>query len=237
MFVKPEILVICPTAAGRLYLGVLLGRLWYQPLLVKTVDDAIRHAQRARFAVIAFDGDIPDGALQSAIAVLKTHPSTAGAPVVVFSSRCGSQTIDPLTHLGCESVLPRPIDFSATYATLARLTGQVRRQARIPLLLDVSVEEELFDTMPVCTNLSEGGLFLRTHTPPAPGTSLHLRFTLPRDEVLISASGAVVHHAQLGSTLEREPGAGLRFTYLAEPDLFRIRQFVHRTTLGDLKWD
>lgn len=236
MFVKPQVLVVCPTAAGRLYLGVLLGRLWYQPLLAKTVEEAVHHAHRVRFAVIALDGDIPEDALRNAIAIFKTHPITSVAPLVVFTSQ-GSPTFDYCLSLGCESILPRPIDFSATYATFARLTGQVRRQARIAVLRDVAVDEELFDTMPVCTNLSEGGLFLRTHTPPEERTLLHLSFHLPQDTIPLAATASVVHRCPLGSTLELEPGAGLLFTELSEQDLLRIRQFVHHQTLGDLKWD
>lgn len=236
MFVKPEILVICPTAAGRLYLGVLLGRIWYQPLLAKIVDEAIHHAHRAKFAAIALDGDMHDEALLSTVSILKTHPITAGAPLVVFSSKT-TPVAGTLLQRGCAAVLPRPVDFSATYATFARLTGQVRRQARIQLLIDVAVQEELFDTMPVCTNISEGGMFLRTHTPPAEGTLLHVKFSLPREAVPLEATAVVVHQCPLGSTLEHEPGAGVRFTSLADQDLLRIRQFVHRQTLGDLRWD
>lgn len=235
MFVKPEILVICPTAAGRLFLGVLLGRLWYQPLLVKTVDEAIHYAHRAKFAVIAIDGDMPDDALHSVLSVLRTHPETAKVPVVAFSTK--PSAAGSLLQRQCETVLPRPIDYSATYATFARLTGQVRRQARIPLLADVAVQEDIFDTMPVCTNLSEGGMFLRTHTPPEEGTILHLRFSLPQDDVPLAATASVVHRTPLGSTLEHEPGAGVRFTSLSEPDLLRIRKFVHRKMLGDLRWE
>ncbi len=236
MFVKPEILVVCPTAAGRLYLGVLLGRLWYQPLLARTVDEAVHHAHRTKFAAIALDGDLPDETLQRTLSVLKTHPMTAGAPLVVFTSHAGGQC-KALLHSKCETILPRPIDFSATYSTFARLTGQVRQQARIPVQVDVAADENLFDTMPVCTNISEGGLFLRTHTPPDAGTLLHLRFTLPQDDAAISAVAAVVHRSPLGSTLEHEPGTGMKFTSLAEQDLLRIRSFVHHKTLGDLRWD
>ncbi|MDH4162824.1 MAG: PilZ domain-containing protein [Nitrospirota bacterium] len=236
MFVKPEVLVICPTAAGRMYLGVLLGRIWYQPLLARTVDEAIHHANRSRFAVQILDGDLPLETFKSAIAVIKTHPLTKTIPLVVFASTTAAPPAETLRALGCECVLPKPVDFSLTYATLARLSGQTRHQARVSLHLEVTLEEQLPEAMLICTNISEGGMFLRTPSPPAAGSVLRIRFTLPQDNQLIKAAATVVHRMQLGTTMEKEPGVGLRFSSLAEQDLARIRLFVQRQILGDLRW-
>lgn len=88
----------------------------------------------------------------------------------------------------------------------------------------------------ICTNLSEGGLYLRTPSSPDAGTVLRLRLTLPQDTQPIRAAATVVHRMPLGTTMEQEPGMGLRFSTLSDQDLQRIRQFVQRQTLGDLRW-
>lgn len=236
MFVKPEVLVICPTAAGRMYLGVLLGRLWYQPMLARTVDEAIHHAHRTKFAVQILDADLPEDTLMSAISVIRTHPLTGQVPLVLFATAAAAVPSDKLKSLGCEAFLPKPVDFPLTYATLARLSGQTRQQARVDLHLDVYLEESRPETMLISTNLSEGGMFLRTPSPPATGTDIRIRFSLPQEDRQVFATARVMHAVPLTPAMEREPGIGCRFTALSDEDLARVRRFVQRQLLGDLRW-
>ena len=55
---KKQVLIICHTAAGQMYLGVLMNRIWFSPVLASTPDEGIRLARKESFSLILFDGDV-----------------------------------------------------------------------------------------------------------------------------------------------------------------------------------
>lgn len=77
----------------------------------------------------------------------------------------------------------------------------------------------------VTADISEGGLFVATHTLPPIGCEIDLRFSLPSGPEL-RTRGVVrwlrdAHEADSGP-----PGIGVEFRALAEHDLALIRAFV-----------
>jgi CheY-like chemotaxis protein len=61
---------------------------------------------------------------------LKANPHTAGIPVLVVSAAGADQSIrGQLFELGAEEVLAKPIDLSATFATVERLAARGRSPA------------------------------------------------------------------------------------------------------------
>ena len=123
------------------------------------------------------------------------------------------------------------------YGILARLSGQPRTTPRIPVKLRVEIEEGTPEEALICTNLSEGGLYLRTLEPLSEGTVLHIKFTLPHDTVPIKVTTEVVWTLSLGTQFKAEPGMGLHFIDMPEGTLLRIRNYVQWEMLGDLDWN
>ncbi len=233
---KKHVLIICRTAAGQMYLGVLLNRLWYSPVLAKTPEEGIRIAQTTGLSLILFDADISQSELASAVSLLRTHPSFTGIPLVVFMTEASADTNEMLLSQGCSAILTKPLDLAIVHGVLGRLSGQPRSTFRVPVKMRVEIEEGTPEKFLTCINVSEGGLYLRSADPLPGGEVLHVTFTLPHDSEPIKVAAEVVRSLRLGTELNAEPGMGLRFLDISEDTLSRIRNFVQWEMMGDLEW-
>jgi uncharacterized protein (TIGR02266 family) len=233
---KKQVLIICRTAAGQMYLGVLLNRIWYSPVLAKTPQEGLSLAQNTPFAMILYDGDFAEIELQPAVTLLRTDPTVKSIPLVVFMTNNNPATTETLLSLGCSAILTKPLDLAIVYGILARLSGQPRTTPRIPVKLRVEIDEGTPEKALTCINLSEGGLYLRTLGPLPEGRILHIKFTLPHDTIPIKLTAEVVRTLSLGAQFEGEPGMGLHFIDMPEDTLLRIRNYVQWEMLGDLDW-
>jgi uncharacterized protein (TIGR02266 family) len=220
-----------------MYLGVLLNRIWFTPIVVHSVDEAIDAAQTNQFSVILFDIDLPDRELRPALALLRSDPAVKDIPLVVFIRKDRVAESQTLVEQGCSAVVAKPLELGLLYSILNRLSGQPRATARVPVKMRVDIEEGVPAATLTCINISEGGLFLRTATPLVEGTVIHMRFTLPRDEEPIETAGKVVRTIPLGREVAMEPGMGLCF--LDQPDdvCRRLKNFVQWEMIGDLEWE
>lgn len=234
---KKNILIICRSAAGQMYLGVLLGRFWYMPLLAKTTEEGIRLTQKKNFSLIVLDGDLPDQERKMAISLLRSHAAVRELPLIVFITTENAVENKTLLAEGCSAIITKPVDLAMLYGIISRLTGLQRDTPRIAVKFRVAVAEGTPEKELTCINLSEGGLYLRTHEPMPENTVLHLSFALPRSTETLSAAGEVVRTALLSTEMEAEPGMGLRFVDLPEEVLLQIRNFVQWEMIGDLEWE
>ena len=233
---KKQVLIICRTAAGQMYLGVLLNRIWYAPVLVKTPEEGVRIAQSTSFSLLLFDGDISEFELEPAITLLRTEPAVKNQPLVIFMTNTNPAVSEKLLSMGCTAILTKPLDLAIVYGILARLSGQPRNTPRIPVKIRTEIEEGTPEKTLTCINLSEGGIYLRTIEPLPGGTILHIKFTLPYDTQPIELTAEVVRTLPLEIQLETEPGMGLRFIDISDDTLLRIRNFVQWEMMGDLEW-
>lgn len=234
---KKPVLVICRASAGQMYLGVLLNRIWYSPILAKTPEEGILLAQQHPFSLLLLDGDLPGNDLQSAVSLLRTNPLVKDQPLVVFITRENPVSNEALIAQGCSAVLTKPLDLSFVYGVLARLSGQPRNTPRIPIRMRVEIEEERPEKTLTCVNISEGGLYLRTSEPLPEKDILHLKFILPHSTEQLEATAEVVRTAPLGTQIEGEPGMGLQFLNIPESIRQQIRNFVQWEMIGDLEWE
>ena len=80
---KKQVLIICHSAAGQMYFGVLLSRIWFSPVLARTPDEGIRLARKSHFSLILLDGDVAEPELKTAITLLRSDQTLKGQPLVV----------------------------------------------------------------------------------------------------------------------------------------------------------
>ena len=236
---KKQVLIICHTAAGQMYLGVLMNRIWFSPVLASTPDEGIRLARKESFSLILFDGDVGEPGISTAITLLRTDPVLKELPLVVFITDDNIGMNQTLLDRGCAAVLTKPLDLAIMYGVLARLSGQPRTTPRITVKMRVHVEiaEGTPENVLASVNLSESGLYLRTLQPLPEGSLLHIKFTLPHDTETIELSAEVVRALPLGTQFEVEPGMGLRFVDIPENTLLKIRNFIQWEVTGDLEWN
>jgi uncharacterized protein (TIGR02266 family) len=233
---KKQVLIICHTAAGQMYLGVLLNRIWYSPVLARTPEEGLLLARKNQFSLILFDGDVVDHELKNAITLLRSEETLRHQPLVVFMTTNNANVSEKLLAQGCSAVLTKPLDLAIVYGVLAQLSGQPRNTPRVPVKFPVEIEEGKPDKVLTSVNLSEGGLYLRTAAPLPEGTSIHVKFTLPHDTMPIEMEVLVVRTLPLGTSFDVEPGMGVRFSDIPDETLVRIRNFVQWEMTGDLEW-
>lgn len=233
---KQSVLIICRSAAGQMYLGVLLNRIWFSPALARTAEEGIRLAQTMPFSLVLLDGDIAEPELRIALTLLKAEPTLKNLPLVVFLTNDNPTLTQDLLAKGCSAVLIKPLDLTILYGVLQRLSGQPRHTPRVPVKIRVEIREGTPEKSLTSVDISEGGIYLRTVAPLPEGTVIHVKFSLPLDMEPIELSAKVVRTLPLAIQMQAEPGMGLSFLNAPENTVERIKNFVQWETIGDLEW-
>jgi len=235
---KKKVLVICRSSVGQMYLGVVLNRIWYTPVLAKTAGEGVLLARDNDFTMVLFDADLPDDERIAAATAMKADPSLAEIPRIALLTTNSYTLPESLLPEGWAAIVSKPIaDIAQLYDVLRRMSEEPRKTPRVPARMRVEIEEQAPQRYLTAVNISEGGIYLRTHAPLPENTLLHLLFTLPLDADTIRVAGTVVRTYHLAAHLETEPGMGLRFIDLADETRSRIRNFVQWSLIGDLEWE
>jgi uncharacterized protein (TIGR02266 family) len=234
---KKQVLIICSLSTSQMYLGVLLNRIWYMPVVATSAEEGVDLAQNTPFSVILFDMDLPEKEQGRILSLLRTDPAVRGIPLVVFLPKDRSASGERLLAQGCSAVITKPLDLSLLYGLLNRLTGQPRATARVPVKMQVAITEGSPAATLTCTNISEGGVFLRTATPLAEGSVITMRFSLPRDPDVIEIAGKVARTISFERRMTAEPGMGLSFLDPSEDLRQKLKNFVQWEMMGDLEWE
>ena len=234
---KKQVLVICHSAASQMYLGVVLNRIWYAPALAKTAREGVDLSRTIPFSLIAFDADLPEQELLSSLSILRSDESVRKLPLALFLSSGGAVSHEALLAQGCSAVMTKPLDLTLVYGVLSRLSGQPRTYPRAAAKFRVEIAEGTPEPVLTCVNISEGGLYLRTHSPLKEQTILHLKFSLPLGTEMIETAGEVVRTALLEARMHTEPGMGIQFIDLPETTRQQIKNYVQWELIGDLEWE
>ncbi len=100
-----------------------------------------------------------------------------------------------------------------------------RLTRRVSVCLGVGFESEAIAFTGVTSDISEGGLFVATHTLPPVGCEIGLRFSLPSGPE-VRTRGIVRWLRDSHETEAAPPGIGVQFSAIEEHDLALIRDFV-----------
>jgi uncharacterized protein (TIGR02266 family) len=103
--------------------------------------------------------------------------------------------------------------------------GHHRVTRRVTVCLGVGFESDAMAFTGVTADISEGGMFVATHSLPPIGSEIALRFALPAGPEL--QTRAIVRWLRDShETDTAPPGMGVQFSALAEHDLALIRDFI-----------
>lgn len=119
----------------------------------------------------------------------------------------------------------------AIVTEIASTNDSDRRAApRVFVDLEVDYASEENYLFAYITDISETGIFVRTTTPEAPGTLLHLRFEADDGLGTIAAEGKViwVNPYRPGAPDNLHPGMGVRFTALDDELRDRLLELIRR---------
>jgi type IV pilus assembly protein PilZ len=155
------------------------------------------------------------------------------ASVLVFSGTIGSAAeARQLSDLGVAGFVN---EYAGTHHILPALAPHLdperhRRRQSPRVALDIPITWRMDRTIAtaVALNIGEGGLAIRSTTPPPVGTTMRLRFRLPRAAQPIETEGVV---AWTG----RQVGMGVSFTHLSDTQRAAIRDLVQGRFFGNRK--
>ncbi len=239
---KKPILVICHTQACQMYIGILLNRIWYAPILAKNAGEGIFLAKKSEpLSLVILDSDLPEDKFRSALTLLRTDDTVKNLPLVIITSRNDTEYTESLLSKGCSAVLTKPLNVSITFGVLGQLSNQPRIHPRASARIEVEIDDGSTQIVLPCVDISEGGLYLRTHTPLLEKTVLTVKFRLPHGteelEMIAEVTAEVVRTSPLGARMSAEPGMALRFLTISEEIKEQIRNFVQWEVTGDLEWE
>ncbi len=112
---------------------------------------------------------------------------------------------------------------STTRGSLESMSEENKRiQTRVPA--DIKVDYRTVGTFVTdyTTNLSRGGVFVKTSLPLEPGEKVRLRVTIPGQDLPFPLDGVVRWHRKVGDE-SGDPGMGIEFTDFSD----ELKQSLH----------
>lgn len=222
-----------------MYVGILVKRLGYKTYLARDGAEAIRLAREKKPSIIVLDYLMPKMDGSECLKTIREDREIGNTPVIMITSYDKDIDIDEIERLGCSSYLHKPIDISSFYSALRGCNREDargfnrREKIRTPLNLKVSIESQDERRELYMSELSEGGLYLRTVAPFGIGTVLDIEFKVDDDDP-VELKGQVVHTNSLSPELDSEPGMGVKFLSVPEDVKLRIHSLIMKQIAKDL---
>jgi uncharacterized protein (TIGR02266 family) len=107
------------------------------------------------------------------------------------------------------------------------------REARFDVDIEVNCRTRGMFVANYVTNISKGGMFIRSDHPFPLHSQVHLRFRLPEIDVIIETAGRVVWNYDIArGTNHLLPGSGIKFVGLSPADRAAIERYLDRLSVN-----
>jgi len=231
------IVLINGSASMLFYWSMLLKRLRYKVVSVRSAEEALGVMERTLPSVVLTDIPLPgmDGA--ALLKAIKGSPLFRDVPVVMLTSLDDPAAREACTRMGCSGWFGTDVEPDKLYPVIQSLSETVpRRHIRLAASLTVFVGDGTAIGGAVRTEqtsaISEGGLFVRTRYPQPQNALTPVRVVLNGSE--IRAKAVVVYSSAVNEGPAQEPGMGLKFVEITDQDRRLIRLFIKEQLTGDL---
>jgi ActR/RegA family two-component response regulator len=218
-----KMLLVSPSSLTMYQLAKCAHRFSMSVQVCTETRTALDLVNRQRFDAVTVDLSLG----QPATEILReTRLSDANRTSVAFAISSTFDESKAAFKAGSSFVLERPLSFDSIRRTLHAAHGLIlrerRRHFRCPVAIPVLVQRD--GTTPVygeTSNISEGGMALRTLIPLNPGDEGVVRFILPQTLFSIRTEVKVCWYNETGQ-------AGLHFQSLSQRDSAELQQWVSR---------
>ena len=228
------ILLVDGSASILFYHGMMLKRLEYRVATAQSAEDALRAMEDALPSIVVAETSLPGMSGTDLLKRIKDSPRMKDIPVVMLTSQNDAGLRDTCERLGCAGFLYKPVEPDMLYRKLQTVSESIpRANIRLATSLKVIVTEDAGVSRPEsATEISEGGLFIRTPDPCPKGATLRVRIVLPQEE--IEAKAVVLYSLTAAAGSIKEPGMGMKFEEIAGGDREAIRRFIKEKLVGDI---
>jgi CheY-like chemotaxis protein/Tfp pilus assembly protein PilZ len=229
-----SILLVDDSASMLFYISMLLKRLEYRVATAQSAEDALRAMENALPSIVLSETTLSGMAGTELLRRMKNSPRMKAVPVVMLTSQSDPGLKDTCERLGCAGFLYKPVEPDMLYRRLQAVSESIPR-ANIRLATSLKVIMTEGTGVPqtgIATEISEGGLFVRTPDPRSKGATLRVRIVLPQKE--IEAKTVVLYSVTAADEPHKEPGMGMKFVEIANADRETVRRFIKEKLVGDI---
>ncbi len=143
-----------------------------------------------------------------------------------------SQILEKLKALGASGLMTKAFTPEQITFRINKLLfpdkAAARQETRVPITIPVDFKIGDSASTGFLLNISELGMFLHTQRDMLPGTSVHLRFSLPDSDKVLEIKGIVKWSNHMGQGKSIFSGAGINFAAIKPDEQQLIREFVKK---------
>ena len=184
------------------------------------------------FDLIMLDLQMPEVDGFSVLAWINDNNLAGKCPVLAVTGVYEpSQVLDRLKDLGAAGLMTKAFSPEQVMHRVNRLLFPekvVRGEPRVPISIPVDFTSEGASYTGYLLNLSASGLFLHAKQELPVDAIIHLKFSLPGYDSIITVSGVVMWCTYLSGEENLFGGAGIQFRDLSPSNQEVLRQFVKR---------
>ncbi len=215
--------------------GMVLQRLGYEVYIVNTGEDGLKIIEAAMPVLVITELLLPQMSGLELLVRIKHDPKMKSMPVIVHTAGEDDKKKELCRASGCFAFLKKPVDPGTLYSAVQEATEAIPRQfIRLRTLLPAMVggNPAAGTSTEYVTELSEGGLFVRTLHPRPINTILPVTIIIRSIPIKIKA--LVVHSVTLSTGLFKEPGMGMKFVEISTTDREVLRNVIKGQILKDI---
>jgi CheY-like chemotaxis protein/Tfp pilus assembly protein PilZ len=232
---KRSIVVVDGSASFIFYTAMMLKNLDYVVQSATTAEDALSLIARLAPAVVITDTALPGTSGLELIKRIKNSDSLGFIPVLVHSSLADPDIKDDCMLAGCTAFFSKPAPPEVLFEAIQSATEATpRHHIRVRTSIRARVGARPSERTEEVTQLSEGGLYLKTLQPAPVGTVVPLTLLMRNRDIRVQA--VVLYSSQKAGGNE-VPGMGMKFTDLNPADLTYLREFIRQDVLSTISHD
>ena len=221
------LLIVDGSTSYRFYLGTMLSRLEYSVHGAESAEDAVKLIATILPSLIISD-------LASGIVLLsrmRQDKRVRTVPVIIQSADDGPEIREKCMLAGCIEYFKKPAAIDELYRAIqSGLETSPRRTVRIETDFKVIVGDRKAPRGHVMqgsiSELSEGGLYIRTHSPHPVKAVVPLTMFIEDRE--IHATAVVLYVSRKTDGPHQKPGMGMKFVTIDDNDRVLIRDYIRK---------
>ncbi|MDH3973129.1 MAG: response regulator [Deltaproteobacteria bacterium] len=144
---------------------------------------------------------------------IKENPDLKDLPVVILTSDSNEENLEACHNAGCNGILKKPYNKSEIIESVRQYIKIIcRKHNRASVDFDVFYNYNGINCSEKVTDISLGGMFVRSDRPPPIDSTISFSLLIEREMSEISVKGRVVRTViGMNSSYYEEPGMGIMF--------------------------
>jgi DNA-binding response OmpR family regulator len=231
------IMLVDGSATLRYYYGILLKRLAFTVMVAESAEETLSIIKDSIPTLVLADRAILESGGADFVKKVKDCNAQEPVRVIVFADREDASARSTFLRMGCSDFLIKHQEPGRLYQSIQTvLEPKPREYIRLNIPLKVTLGDGTVqggvERTEYVTNISEGGLYVRTLYPrPKSATTPVTLFIKDR---AIRTKASVLYSQTLTGGFFREPGMGMKFIDISPDDRTFMRRFIREQLTSDL---